>query len=53
MFFSDSASNNLYICDSAKSTLEVVSLTTMAHKVLIYGAEHEVPQSVALVSHDG
>ncbi|ENN78282.1 hypothetical protein YQE_05433, partial [Dendroctonus ponderosae] len=49
----DSASNNLYICDSAKSTLEVVSLTTMAHKVLIYGAEHEVPQSVALVPHDG
>ncbi|XP_066143370.1 vitellogenin receptor [Euwallacea fornicatus] len=49
----DPTGNNLYICDSAKATLEVVSLNTFAQKVLIHDAANELPQSVAVVPQEG
>ncbi|XP_050301092.1 vitellogenin receptor isoform X2 [Anthonomus grandis grandis] len=49
----DPTGNNIYFCDQAKGTLEVFSLTTMTQKVLIHDSDSEVPQSVAVVPHEG
>ncbi|CAG9766392.1 unnamed protein product [Ceutorhynchus assimilis] len=49
----DPTGNNLYICDYSKSTLEVISLTTMAQKVLIHDADNETPQFVSVVPQEG
>ncbi|KAL1512556.1 hypothetical protein ABEB36_002135 [Hypothenemus hampei] len=49
----DPTGNNLYLCDSFKATVEVVSLTTMAQKVLLHDVDNEVPHSIALVPKEG
>lgn len=49
----DHAGNNLYWCDGGKGTVEILSLHTMARRVLMHDMAGETPASIALVSKDG
>ncbi|XP_057655031.1 vitellogenin receptor [Diorhabda carinulata] len=49
----DVTSNNLYICDLDRLVVEVISLNTMAKKVLMHDTLGEIPESIVLVPEEG
>nr|AZN28756.1 vitellogenin receptor [Colaphellus bowringi] len=49
----DPRGNNLYVCDRDRATLEVISLNTMARKILLHDMDGEVPEAIAIIPDEG
>lgn len=49
----DNHGNNLYWCDRAKKTIDVLSLTTNTQTTLLYELNGHIPISLALVPDRG
>jgi hypothetical protein len=44
--------NNLYWCDGARSTVEILSLTTLEKTVLLHTLD-EIPLDIAVIPEEG
>ncbi|KAG5883038.1 hypothetical protein JTB14_028377 [Gonioctena quinquepunctata] len=49
----DPRGNNLYVCDRDRGTVEVISLNTLARKILLHDTNGEIPEAVAVIPDEG
>ncbi|KAF5291298.1 hypothetical protein FQA39_LY03449 [Lamprigera yunnana] len=49
----DNAANNIYWCDSIRSTVEVLNLITMSRAILLNDMVNETPMAIAIVPNEG
>ncbi|KAF5274097.1 hypothetical protein FQR65_LT04495 [Abscondita terminalis] len=49
----DNVGNNIYWCDSVRSTVEVLNLNTMSRAILLSDMDKETPISIAVAPNEG